>query len=194
MNVTETVQERAGRLGMDIWLSLLPHTELLKRPGHRPSAADRPASEHRLVEVTSTSQLRSGDLILALYNNGLDLSLRNKSTFDTLTVREAVHRNESGVCLVDSVTNDGTAIMFHQVIHIPLGGWASCDPERFGQPVHNIPAERRRIPDDDRRIARLGNLDDFLPALHEHDDYDAWRAAYTAAKAQDTTGYAARKG
>lgn len=184
MNATETAQERAGRLGLEIWLSLLPHDSAVPGTPHRRKPAHRPADEFRLTPVTDPAQLRPRDLILALHNHGFETD--NKTLLAAYTTREAVRERESAVCLVKSV--DATAVTVHEYINIPLGGWGSCTPAQFGQPWSpGIPPARRRIPSPARTIARLGNLDDLLPAVHEHPDYPAWLAAYAEAERQHTT-------
>lgn len=183
MNATETAPERAGRLGLEIWLSLLPHDPAVPGAPHRRKPGHRPADTFRLTPVTDPAQLRPQDLILALHQHGYEGD--NKTLTAAYTVREAVRERESAVCLVASV--DHAAVMVHEDISIPLGGWGSCDPARFGQPwTPDVPPERRRIPSPARTIARIGNLDDFLPALHEHPDYPAWLAAYAEAERQHT--------
>ncbi|MFF8618827.1 hypothetical protein [Streptomyces sp. NPDC015350] len=184
MNATETAPDRAGRLGLEIWLSLLPHDPAVPDAPRRRKPGHRPADEFRLTPVTDSAQLRPRDLILALHNQGYEAD--NKNIMAVYTIREAVRERESAVCLVGSV--DATAVMVHEYISIPLGGWGSCDPAQFGQPwTPNVPPAHCPIPSRSRTIARLGNLDDFLPAVHEHPDYPTWLASYAEAERQDTT-------
>ncbi|MCX5103551.1 hypothetical protein [Streptomyces sp. NBC_00439] len=174
MSATE-MQERAGRLAFEIWLSLLPHSLAVSGAPRRREIGSRPADAFRLTPVTDAAQLSPRDLVLALHNYGYETA--NRTIMSAYTVREAVRERESAVCLVASV--NATDAMVHETINIPLGGWASCDPARFGQPRSQaiLPA-RLRIPSASRTIARLGSLDDFLPALHEHPDYPAWLSVY----------------
>lgn len=181
MNATENAQERAGRLGFEIWLSVLPHSPAVSGVPHRRKPGSRPADEFRLTPVTDTAQLRPRDLLLALHDGGY--ATDNQTIMSAYTVREAVRERESAVCLVASV--DATDVMVHEIINIPLGGWGSCDPAKFGQPWRQAIAPLRlHIPSTLRTVARLGSLDTFLPVVHKHPDYPAWRSAYAEAEWQ----------
>ncbi|MFD6335336.1 hypothetical protein ACFWGI_37945 [Streptomyces niveus] len=182
MNASKNARERAGRLGFEIWLSVLPHSPDVSGVPHRREPGSRPADEFRLTQVTDTAALRPRDLLLALHRERA-YSTDNRTIMSAYTAREAVRARESAVCLVTSV--NATHVMIHQGINIPLGGWGSCDPAMFGQPWRqNIPPLRLHIPSTTRTVARLGSLDTFLPAVHEHPDYPAWCSAYAEAERQ----------
>jgi hypothetical protein len=116
MTTTESVQERAARLGMDIWLSLLPHAER-PHPDRYRSHDIAPAAAYRLTEVNDASDLNPGDVILALSNT--DMKLENNRLFAFHSVREAVRQRESVVRLVDSVS--AKAVTVYEHLNIPPG-------------------------------------------------------------------------
>lgn len=178
MNTVKNAQETAGRLGMQIWLSILPHAENLKPRSER-RAEDVPAAA-RLVEVTSTEQLRAGDLILTLDNN--ERHLDNNRIMAQWTVREAVEARESAVRRVVSVGN--TVITIEALIHIPLGGWGSCDPDKIGEPASDGITERIDLSAARWTVARLGHRDAIGDDFRRHPDYVHWRHAYHSAEAQ----------
>lgn len=176
---TETA-ERAGRLGWDIWLSLLPHTDMPDKLVSRRAArnAARPAEEFRLTEVESADQLRPRDVILNLEHDGRP-EIENNRLMHYATPREAVKARESAVFVVATVS--AKSVTVHDLAHLPTGGPGSCDPDRLGQPrpYGDEPTTTRlMIPSDARRVARLGHADDFQARIKAHPDYPAWRAAY----------------
>lgn len=179
---SEKTEERAGRLGMAIWLSLLPHTDMHGRPSERYRDEDAPPAEYRPTEVTSADQLRPGDLILVLDNNVN--GPHNRRTMARRTAREAVRAHESAVRLVETVSNK--SITAHFSIHLPTGGPGSCDPDKIGEPrfpVETHPAERLAVGAQRWTIARLGHVGEIAEGFRSHPDYDAWHAAYTAYRA-----------
>ncbi|MCX4799633.1 hypothetical protein OG497_37900 [Streptomyces sp. NBC_01242] len=180
MNTTqnETAEERAGRLGMAIWLSLLPHVDMPKAGYRHHGAEDMPPAEYRPTKVTSADQLRPGDLVLALDNNARELD--NNRIMARCTAREAVRARESAVRRVETV--GPKTITAHATIHIPHGGPASCDPDKIGEPrwVEHYPAERMNLAAQRWTIARLGHIDEIVEGFRSHLEYDTWRAAYTA--------------
>lgn len=174
----ETVEERAARLGMAIWLSILPHADNLQ-PRHKRRPGDVPA-EARLEQVTEASQLRAGDIILALDNN--EHSLENSRAIGYNTVREAVSQRESAVRRVLSVGK--VMVKTEPLIHIPTGGWASCDPDKIGESKFDDTSENINVSAVRWSVARLGHLDDITAAFRAHPDFDAWHEAYRAAQAE----------
>ncbi|MGW3308242.1 hypothetical protein ACWDG9_16835 [Streptomyces sp. NPDC001073] len=184
----QTAQDRAGRLGMEIWLSLLPHAEL-PEPGRSRGNDSASAAECRPAEVAEATQLSSGDLILAPVTLGRERELDTDQLFALYSTREAVRRRESAVRLVESVSAQSIQVYEHP--HIPAGGWASCDPERFGQP-QDFARETTRyaVPAQTRRLARIGSLDELLPRLQAHPDYADWVAAYAECERQQEAAQA----
>ncbi|MEV6676398.1 hypothetical protein AB0N09_05940 [Streptomyces erythrochromogenes] len=175
----ETAQEAAGRLAMQIWLDTLAHDEGLAplRERRAPDSVPVPA---RLTEVTSASQLREGDLILALDNNA-----RNGASDHVLgryTVHEGVQHHRDSVRRVVSVGR--SVITTDPVINIPAGGWSSCDPDRIGESKNLDTSERINLAASRWAVARLGHAHDIANACHQHPLYDAWHAAYQDAKKQ----------
>ncbi|MCC3766476.1 hypothetical protein [Streptomyces sp. UNOC14_S4] len=186
-DIYETSEQRAGRLGMEIWLSLLPHVDQ-PVPLERRSAEDAPAAEYRLTEVTDTAQLRSGDLIV-LYN---PIHKReSQRIIGRGSAREAVQVRNSAVCRVESVSPK--TIRVHRFIHIPLGGWGSCDPDKVGLPKDYDEHIRVAIGSQQKMIARLGHVDDFVAGFKAHPEFSAWRDAYVAVMTEQDVVRAANR-
>ncbi|MGW0333542.1 hypothetical protein ACWD0J_16995 [Streptomyces sp. NPDC003011] len=184
----QCAQDRAGNLGMAIWLSLLPHADL-PEPNRYRSNDNAPDVDCRPTEVTEAAELSPGDLILAPVTMGRERELDTNRLFAFHSIREAVRRRESAVRLVESVSAQSIKVYEH--LHIPLGGWASCDPERFGQPADFArETTRYAVPAQTRRIARIGCLDEFLPRLQAHPDYADWVAAYAECERQQEAAQA----
>jgi hypothetical protein len=173
---------------MDIWLSLLPHAEL-PEPGRYRSNDNAPAAECRPAEVTEATELSPGDLILAPVTMGRERELDTNQLFALHSTREAVRLRESAVRLVESVSAQSIKVYEH--LHIPAGGWASCDPERFGRP-QDFARETTRyaVPAQTRRLARIGCLGKLLPRLHAHPGYADWVAAYAECERQQVKAQA----
>ncbi|MFI1203510.1 hypothetical protein ACH4VR_29455 [Streptomyces sp. NPDC020883] len=96
------------------------------------------------------------------------------------TVREAVRAHESNVCRVESVGS--TVITVQESIHLPNGGWGSCDPDKIAETrVKGTRARRVTVGADRWVIARLGHVDEIVEGFRRHRDYVEWRAAYGAA-------------
>ncbi|MFF8848143.1 hypothetical protein ACF08N_36605 [Streptomyces sp. NPDC015127] len=186
----DTAADRAGRLGMEIWLSLLPHTDNGAPPCEL-GTDEAPADAYRLTKVTGTGQLRPGDLILALDNSG-GRELRNNRTLAGCTLREAVRAHASAVRRVTRV--GGRTITAQLSINIPLGGWGSCDPDRIAEPRwQGAPGDRMNVSAVRWTIVRLGSADEFVEGFRSHKDFAEWRSAYQVVKAQEAADAADRR-
>lgn len=187
---TWPARTRAGQLGMDIWLSLFPHDETLtKSVHHRWNESDRPAEEFRLPLVTDTSQVKPGDLILAVTTDQY-----GSNDLNTMTAREVVKAHESVVRRVISTTDK--TIVVYDLPNVPTGGWGGgWSPEEFGE-VPEINAKTTsslRIGATSRKIGLLGSADDLRSRIQAHDDYEAWKDAFAAAVKEAEEGQAKEK-
>ncbi|WP_428957867.1 hypothetical protein [Streptomyces sp. cg35] len=175
-------EDRAGRLGLEVWKSVLPHAEGLLPYRERRHTDDVPAAA-RPERVTSADQLRVGDLVLVL-----DASHRGESRvisdLTRLTVRELFTGYEA---VRRVVTVSPASITVHSGLNIPMGGWGSCDPDKIAEPRHAdaYPPERMMINAKRAVLVRLGTAADLVEACRNHASYNEWRAAYQEAAAED---------
>ncbi|MFE0356481.1 hypothetical protein ACFW2K_22745 [Streptomyces nigra] len=129
-----------------------------------------PRPDAYIAEVTEGRHLRTDDLVV-IY-----------SSHEPLTPEKAL--SWAAWRRVDS-SSARTAVLRH--VAVPEGTWdRTPDMTVFGEPWHELrPPSRMYVTTANRRMARVGHLDDIRARITSHPDFGEWQQAYAAAEADE---------